>query len=77
MYIYIYIYIYYKYILKILLSIYRIHRIFILIYFGNKKGGPGEEGKTETARVLPILWAVRYGRAAIQFPFIPGWALSL
>jgi hypothetical protein len=42
-----------------------------------KKGGPGEESEREDphpARVPPILWSVRHGRADIHFPLNPGWA---
>ena len=42
-----------------------------------EKGGPGEEGGRKNphpARVLPILWSVRHGRAAVYLSLIPGWA---
>ena len=57
-------------------------------FCGNKiKGGPGEEGEGEDphpARVPPILWSVRHGRAAIypihsslgghsSIPLFRGW----
>lgn len=48
------------------------------VLLGTKKR-PGEEGKGKDphpARVLPILWFVRCGRAAIHFPLSPGWASS-
>jgi hypothetical protein len=43
---------------------------------GTKRGAQGEGGRKNPhpARVLPILWSVRYGRAAIYLPLIPGWA---
>jgi hypothetical protein len=48
------------------------------VLLGTKKR-PGEEGKGKDphpARVLPILWFVRCGRAAIHFPLSPGWAFK-
>jgi hypothetical protein len=41
------------------------------------KGGRGREGKEKSprlARVPPMLWAGRCGRAARCFPLDPGWA---
>jgi hypothetical protein len=51
--------------------------IFILFMSGTKRGGPGEEGEGEDpypARVPPVLWSVRHGRAAIYLPLITRWA---
>jgi hypothetical protein len=42
-----------------------------------KKGALGKRGKGKDphpARVPPILWSVRHGRAANYLPLIPGWA---
>jgi hypothetical protein len=43
-------------------------------------GGRGRRGREESplpARVVPMLWAGRCGRAARWFPFGPGWASKL
>ena len=38
--------------------------------------GRGWRKSPHPARVLPILWSVRCGRAAIHFPLSPGWAFK-
>jgi hypothetical protein len=45
---------------------------------GTKTGALGKRGRKDPhpARVLPVLWSVRHGRAAIDFPLIPGWAFK-
>jgi hypothetical protein len=49
-----------------------------IVILGTKKGAQGKRGKgnPHPTRVLPILWFVRSGRAAIYLPLIPRWAFK-
>jgi hypothetical protein len=45
---------------------------------GTKKGDLGRRGRGDPhpTRVLPILWSVRRGRAALYLLLIPRWAFK-
>jgi hypothetical protein len=49
---------------------------FAFTVVGTKKRPRGRGGRKDPcpARVPPMLWSGRCGRAARQFPLIPGWA---
>jgi hypothetical protein len=50
----------------------------VLQCWGLKRGALGKRGRKDPypARILPILWSGRRGRAAICSPLSPGWAFK-
>ena len=56
-----------------------VHMCMYVCWEQKKGGGPwGRGGRRDPhpARVLPILWSARHGRAANYLPLIPGWAFK-
>jgi hypothetical protein len=52
--------------------------LFLFLNVGTKKRALGKRGRKDpcSARVPPMLWSGRRGKAATGFPLSPGWSSS-